>query len=174
MEYTGHVLIVDDDLKIRTLLKKYLSNNGWLVSSADSTAECDRCLNLFKFNVIIMDVMMPKETGFEYLQRKKKFDCPIIMLSALGHVDDKISGLLHGADDYLTKPFEPKELLIRISKLAQRKKSANRIRFGNFVYDMVSQNLYESEKLISITNSQKMILQKLAQNLGSKVNKDEP
>lgn len=169
----GHILIVDDDAKIRALLKKYLQNSGYAVSSAKNTKEARDFLSFFAFDVIIMDVMMPDETGPQFLKREGPLNAPVIMLSALGHVDDRIGGLESGADDYLTKPFEPKELLLRIAKLIQRTARAKKVAFGDYEFDINKESLSLLGQLVRLTSSEKKILRKLAENPNKSVAKED-
>lgn len=168
----GHILIVDDDSKIRELLKRYLQQSGYAVSTAHNTSQADEVLAQFTVDVIILDVMMPVESGPEFLKRRGNPGAPVIMLSALGHVDDRIGGLESGADDYLTKPFEPKELLLRISKLIQRTAKLQHITFGDFEYDLAKDNLTKNGVIQKLTPSEKKILRRLAQTPNQGVSKD--
>ena len=118
-----HILVVDDDDRIRELVKEYLDNNGFIVSTGNSAEEAKIRLQYFKFDLIILDVMMPGQSGFELTQEiKKKSNVPIILLTAKGEVENRIHGLELGADDYLGKPFEPKELLLRIKNIIKKSK----------------------------------------------------
>ena len=118
-----HILIIDDDDRIRNLLQKYLIKNRFLVSTAFDTTEARKVMKKYIFDLIIMDYMMPNESGIEFLIniRKQENNTPVIMLTALGEIENRIEGLSAGADDYLPKPFEPKELLLRINNILKRK-----------------------------------------------------
>lgn len=117
-----HILVVDDDDRIRELVKEYLNENGYVVSTGNSAEEAKIRLGYFKFDLIVLDVMMPGQSGFELTQEiKKKSNVPIILLTAKGEVENRIQGLELGADDYLGKPFEPKELLLRIKNIIKKK-----------------------------------------------------
>ena len=116
-----HILVVDDDDRIRELVKEYLNENGYVVSTGNSAEEAKIRLGYFKFDLIVLDVMMPGQSGFELTQEiKKKSNVPIILLTAKGEVENRIQGLELGADDYLGKPFEPKELLLRIKNIIKK------------------------------------------------------
>ena len=116
-----HILVVDDDDRIRNLLKEYLSENNYIVSSAENAEEAQEKLEYFKFDIIILDVMMPGKDGYELTKIiKKKISVPIILLTAKGEVENRIKGLELGADDYISKPFEPKELLLRINNIIKK------------------------------------------------------
>ena len=141
-EYNTHLLLVDDDERILSLLSTYLSKNNFLVSKAQNSAEARCLLNYFEFDLLILDVMMPGESGLELLESiRKQKNVPAIFLSAKGESKDRISGLEIGADDYLSKPFEPKELLLRLERLLIRNnssisnKSGKRVKIGNKVFD---------------------------------------
>ena len=117
-----HILVVDDDDRIRNLLKDYLNNNNFLTSSAKDGNEALEKISVFEFDLIVLDVMMPGKSGFELTKEiKKNNDIPVILLTAKGEVENRIKGLEYGADDYLGKPFEPKELLLRINNIIKKK-----------------------------------------------------
>ena len=143
----SHILVVDDDTRIIKLLKKFLQQNNFLVSTAISSTEAFELLENFVFDLIILDVMMPEITGLEFAEKIKesKKALPIIMLTALSEPEDRVKGLEAGAKDYLTKPFEPKELLLRINNLITShnlyKKEQQIARIGNCLYDLSTKNL---------------------------------
>ncbi|WP_236870280.1 response regulator transcription factor [Candidatus Bandiella numerosa] len=174
MQY--HILVIDDDNEIRQLLAKYLNKNGYIVSLASNTAVAEELFELFQFDLVILDVLMPKETGLEFLKRKT-LKQPVIMLTALGDVDDRINGLESGAEDYIAKPFEPKELLIRIEKLILRFKkdslTEKKIKFGDFQFDLERKTLLHNNALIPLTTSQRDLLNIFAKNLGIIIPRDE-
>ena len=117
-----HILVVDDDDRIRNLLKDYLNDNNFLTSSAKDGNEALEKISVFEFDLIVLDVMMPGKSGFELTKEiKKNNDIPVILLTAKGEVENRIKGLEYGADDYLGKPFEPKELLLRINNIIKKK-----------------------------------------------------
>ena len=119
----NHILIVDDDDRIRNLLKDYLSENSYIVSTAENADQAKEKLQLIKFDIIILDVMMPGQNGYELTKEVKKvIKTPIILLTAKGEVENRIKGLELGADDYIGKPFEPKELLLRIKNIINKSK----------------------------------------------------
>ena len=127
----SHILVVDDDDRIRSLLKEYLSDNNYIVSSAENADQAKIKLEYFKFDIIILDVMMPGQSGYELTKEiKKKFKVPVILLTAKGEVENRIKGLELGADDYVGKPFEPKELLLRIKNVIR----------SNFTQDLFEEN----------------------------------
>ena len=165
MQY--HILVIDDDDEIRQLLAKYLNKNDYIVSLASNTAIAEELFELFQFDLVILDVLMPKETGLEFLKRKT-LKQPVIMLTALGDVDDRINGLENGAEDYIAKPFEPKELLIRIEKLISRFKkdslTEKKIKFGDFQFDLERKTLLHNNVPIPLTTSQRDLLNIFAKN----------
>ena len=121
--FIAHILVVDDDDGIRSLVKKYLIENNFLVTTADSAEDAFEKIKIIKFDLIILDIMMPGKSGLEFIQENKKnLDTPIILLTAKGQADERVEGLEIGADDYLPKPFEPKELILRIQNILNKTK----------------------------------------------------
>ena len=119
--YISHILVVDDDDGIRSLVKKYLNENKYLVTTANSAEDAAEKIKIIEFDLIILDIMMPGKSGLEFIQEnKKKIDTPIILLTAKGEANERIEGLEVGADDYLPKPFEPKELILRIQNIIKK------------------------------------------------------
>lgn len=176
-ERKAHVLVVDDDDRLRTLLKKFLHDQGFMVTVAADAAEARRKLAWFVFDVIILDVMMPGETGFDLLaslpDAQKR---AVLMLSAMGEAEDRIKGLEIGAEDYLVKPFEPKELVLRVKtilrrNLLQREKS-NIIMFGDYRFDLNSSQLKRGAENIYLTTSEVSVLKILAENAGKPVSRE--
>lgn len=174
MQY--HILVIDDDDEIRQLLAKYLNKNGYIVSLASDTIIAEELLKLFQFDLVILDVLMPKETGLDFL-KCKTFKQPVIMLTALGDVDDRINGLESGAEDYIAKPFEPKELLIRIEKLIFRYKKDSlvekKVKFDSYQFNLESKNLTSNNKIIPLTTSQRDLLVIFARNIGVIISREE-
>ncbi len=166
---TNHILIVDDDDRILFLLKKFLSQNGYFVSAARDSIEADRLLEYFVFDLIILDVMMPGVMGFEFSQKLKKLqNIPIILLTALNKVEDRITGLESGADDYLSKPFEPKELLLRMQNLldlyAKNTQKQRLFLFGNNSYNLVTKEFNKDGNTIALTSSEQKLLELFIEN----------
>lgn len=144
----AHILVVDDDTRLRSLLHRFLCDNGFLVSSAKDAAEARQLLKQYVFDLLIVDVMMPQESGIEFVTKlRKDSDVPVIMLTAMGDTQDRINGLEHGADDYIAKPFEPKELILRINSILRRmpkdekKSSQEVVHFGLCSYNMTKKEL---------------------------------
>lgn len=160
-----HILIVDDDRRILKLLQKFFIDNNFLVSVAADTNEALAHIEEFIFDLIILDVMLPEKTGIEFAQELKAkgvVNMPIVMLTALSSIDDKIKGLESGANDYITKPFEPRELLLRVTNLInthkEYKKEQDLVRFGNNEYNLITKELTQNEKRIKISNVEEMLL----------------
>ena len=121
--FVAHILVVDDDEGIRTLVKKYLNENNYLVTTANSAEYAFEKIQIIKFDLIILDIMMPGKSGLEFIkENQKKLDTPVILLTAKGKADERVEGLEVGADDYLPKPFEPKELILRIQNIIRKTK----------------------------------------------------
>ena len=122
-DFLAHILVVDDDEGIKSLLKKYLNENKFLITTAGSAEDAFEKIKIIKFDLIILDIMMPGKSGLEFLQENKSnLDTPIILLTAKGQANERVEGLEFGADDYLAKPFEPKELLLRIKNILNKTK----------------------------------------------------
>ena len=165
-----HILVVDDDDRIRELVKEYLNENGFTVSTANSAEEAKIRLNYFKFNLLILDVMMPGQNGFELTKEiKKNSNIPIILLTAKGEVENRIEGLELGADDYLGKPFEPKELLLRINNIIKKvsKIDLGKInKIGNARIDLNRMSIKLESKTNKINNTEKKVLLEMLANPG--------
>lgn len=159
----AHILIIDDDDKIRELLEKYLTKNGFIVFTASNTKEARNLIDKYVFDLMIVDNMMPEENGIEFLTdiRLKNNLTPAIMLTALGEIENRIDGLSAGADDYVSKPFEPKELILRINNILKRtiKKDNNIINLNNFKFYIDKNELYdENNNLVKLTFAENKIL----------------
>ena len=165
-----HILVVDDDKRILELIKNYLNNNNFRVTIAESTEVAREKLENLEFDLLIIDIMMPGENGLEFTKSLKKTNLnnPIILLSALGTANDRINGLEIGADDYLPKPFEPKELLLRIKNLLTRNKTNKTkikfVKFGPFKFNLKKEILIKENSRIILTPSESKILHILAKN----------
>ena len=166
----SHILVVDDDDRIRELVKQYLVENGFVVSTANNSSEAKIKIDYFKFDLIVLDVMMPGQTGFELTKEiKGKSNQPIILLTAKGEVENRVLGLELGADDYLPKPFEPKELLLRIKNIIIKNKKIdlNKInKIGEAKVDLNKMFILLKDKKIKINNSEKKILLEMLSNPG--------
>ena len=170
MKIDKHILIVDDDMRLRGLLKKFLSSNGYYVDSAVNAKEARKKIKEIFYDIIILDVMMPGEDGMSLAKSiRLKNNIPILMLTAMGEVKNRIAGLEIGADDYLPKPFEPKELLLRISAILRRKNyktdDANRdlVFFGHCIYNKSSKALSFNQRKINLTQHETLIISALSE-----------
>ena len=165
-----HILVVDDDDRIRELVKEYLNENGFIVSTGNCAEEAKIRLKYFKFDLIVLDVMMPGQNGFEMTKEiKKNSDVPIILLTAKSEVENRIEGLELGADDYLGKPFEPKELLLRIKNIIKKnnKINLNKInKIGDAKIDLNKMSIQLKSKAIKINNVEKKVLIEMLANPG--------
>ncbi len=173
----NHILIVDDDDRIRNLLKDYLTENNYIVSTAQNADHAKEKIKYFRFDVIILDVMMPGQNGYELTKElKKQIKIPIILLTAKGEVENRIKGLELGADDYIGKPFEPKELLLRIKNIVRKNNKVDlksKHNVGNAIIDLnkMTINLNNREKKINI--AEKKILLEMLSNPGSIYTREE-
>ena len=165
-----HILVVDDDDRIRELVKEYLNDNGFVVSTSNSSEEAKIKLGYFKFDLIVLDVMMPGQNGFELTKEiKKNSSVPIILLTAKGEVENRIQGLELGADDYLGKPFEPKELLLRINNIVKKSKKINLKKvnkIGEAKVDLNKMSIQLKDKISKINNVEKKVLIEMLGNPG--------
>ena len=172
-----HILIVDDDDKIRNLLKDYLSENDYIVSTAEDAIQAKERLKIIKFDIIILDVMMPGQDGYDLTKEiKKDSKVPIILLTAKGEVENRIKGLELGADDYLGKPFEPKELLLRIKNILTKKNKIDlksEYNIGRAQVDLNKMTITLEEKTKKINNSEKKVLMEMLANPGTTYSRDE-
>jgi two-component system, OmpR family, phosphate regulon response regulator OmpR len=175
--FIGHVLVVDDDDGIRSLVKKYLNENYYLVTTASSAEDASEKVKIIKFDLIILDIMMPGKNGLEFIQEnKKKIETPIILLTAKGEATERVEGLEIGADDYLPKPFEPKELILRIQNIIQKTKRSDQkrlIEFENIKIDLNKQLIIKNELEYKINNTEKTILQKMINNPGKTFSRED-
>ena len=172
-----HILVVDDDDRIRELVKEYLNDNGFIVSIGNSAEEAKIKLSYFKFDLIVLDVMMPGQDGFELTKEiKKNSNLPIILLTAKGEVENRIQGLEIGADDYLSKPFEPKELLLRIKNILKKNKKINlneTYKIGEAKIDLNKMSIKLQKKINKINNTEKKILIEMLANPGETYSREQ-
>ena len=169
-KFEAHILIVDDDEGIRNLVKKYLNEHNFLITTADSAEDAEEKTKIIKFDLVVLDVMMPGISGLDFiLKHKEKIDTPIILLTAKGQANERIEGLEIGADDYLSKPFEPKELILRIKNILNKTKSKGvkrMIEFDNIKIDLNKLIIKKNDKEFKINNTEKVILEKMINNPG--------
>ena len=173
-----HILVVDDDRRIRALLQSYLRDHGYLVSVAASAEEAKGLTEGLSFDLLIVDVMMPGEGGLSLVSglRRQGHSVPVLMLSALSDPSDKIAGLARGSDDYLGKPFEPEELLLRLKSLLRRSgakpKAAVSLKFGDIVFNLASTNLDQNGVAVRLTSREREILKLLCAKPGEPIGRD--
>ena len=175
--FVAHILVVDDDEGIRTLVKKYLNENNYLVTTANSAEDAFEKIQIIKFDLIILDIMMPGKSGLEFIkENQKKLDTPVILLTAKGEADERVEGLEVGADDYLPKPFEPKELLLRIQNIIRKTKKSDQkrvIQFENIKIDLNKQLIIKKNTEYKISNTEKKILGKMINNPGKTFSRED-
>lgn len=173
-----HILVIDDDARLRRLLKKYLADNNFIVSEAGNPDEAHDLLDLFIFDLIIMDIMMPGMNGLDFTKqlRENGFSTPILMLTAMGDSDTRITGLENGADDYLPKPFEPRELVLRLNNILKRValiKQTDDIYFGPYRYNMEKNSLTQHDAPVSLTTAEQDLLKALALKANETISREE-
>ena len=175
--FIAHILVVDDDDGIRSLVKKYLNENDYLVTTANSAEDANEKINIIKFDLIILDIMMPGKNGLEFIQEnQQKLKTPIILLTAKGQANERIEGLEVGADDYLPKPFEPKELILRIQNIITKTKIKDPkrvIEFENIKIDLNKQLIFKKNVEFKINNTEKKILENMINNPGKIFSRDD-
>ena len=168
--FLAHILVVDDDEGIRSLVKKYLNENNYIVNTAKNAEDAFEKIKIIKFDLIILDIMMPGKSGLDFIQENKtKIDTPIILLTAKGQAFERVEGLELGADDYLAKPFEPKELILRIKNILSKTKKNNLkrvIEFEDIKIDLNKQIIFKKNLEYKINNTEKIILEKMINNPG--------
>jgi len=173
-----HILVVDDDARLRRLLQRYLTEHRYHVTTAADAAEARASLRNFAFDLMVLDVMMPGQDGISLTaELRAESDLPILLLTALGEIEDRVKGLSAGADDYLVKPFDPRELLLRIATILRRVAPAapsdQPLRFGPFAFDGASQELRRGEERIHLTDAELSLLQILAEQPGLAITRQE-
>ena len=176
-KFIAHILIVDDDEGIRSLLKKYLNEKKYLVTTANTAEDASKKIEIIKFDLIILDIMMPGKSGLDFLEEfKKTINTPVILLTAKGEPSERIEGLEMGADDYLPKPFEPKELDLRIKNIIDKTKQNNLkriIEFQNIKIDLNKQIIFQNNLEYKINNTEKIILKEMINNPGKVFAREE-
>jgi len=176
-KFISHILLVDDDDGIRSLVKKYLNENNFLVTTADSSEDASEKIKIIKFDIIVLDIMMPGKSGLEFIEEhKKNLDTPVILLTAKGEAKERIEGLEKGADDYLPKPFEPKELILRIKNILNKTKKTEQkriIEFENVVIDLNKLLIIKNNREFKINNTEKTILEKMINTPGKTFSRED-
>jgi len=182
MNGNAHILVVDDDKRLRDLIGRYLGEQGFRVTVAINAEDARAKLKSIAFDLLVLDIMMPGENGLD-LTRALRLDSsvPILLLTAMGEVQDRINGLETGADDYLGKPFEPKELILRINSILKRAQprkaspqaAAGTVKFGTFAFELERRRLYKSGEIVHLTEGESELLTMLARRAGQPVSRDE-
>jgi two-component system phosphate regulon response regulator OmpR len=176
-KFDTHILVVDDDDGIRDLVKQYLNENNYLVTTADSAEDASNKIKIVKFDLIVLDIMMPGKSGIEFTKENKNMlNTPIILLTAKGKASERVEGLEMGADDYLPKPFEPKELVLRIKNILNKTKAKNQKRvidFGSITIDLNKHLIVKNSKEYKINNTEKIILEEMIGSPGKTFSRDE-
>ena len=176
-DFIAHILVVDDDDGIRYLVKKYLNENNFLVTTSDSAENAEEKISIIKFDLIVLDVMMTGKSGLEFIKdNKSKINTPIILLTAKGESEDRVGGLEIGADDYLPKPFEPKELTLRIKNILNKIKKNDQkriIEFDSIKIDLSKLLIIRNEYEFKINNTEKVILEKMINNPGKTFSRED-
>jgi len=176
-KFEAHILVVDDDEGIRDLVKQYLNQNNFLVTTAKSAEDAVEKIKIIKFDLIVLDIMMPGKSGLDFtIENKSNLNTPIILLTAKGQASERVEGLEVGADDYLPKPFEPKELILRIKNIINKTKQDNKKRvlyFGNIKIDLNKHLILKENKEFKINSTEKTILEAMINSPGKTFSRDE-
>ncbi|MDB9767696.1 response regulator transcription factor [Candidatus Pelagibacter sp.] len=176
-DFVAHILVVDDDEGIRSLIKQYLNENNFLVTTSDSAENAEEKISIIKFDLIVLDVMMTGKSGLDFIkQNKSKIDTPIILLTAKGETENRVEGLEIGADDYLPKPFEPKELTLRIKNILNKTKRNDEkriITFDNIKIDLNKLLIIKNDIEYKINSTEKIILEKMINNPGKTFSRED-
>ena len=176
-DFVAHILVVDDDEGIRSLIKQYLNENNFLVTTSDSAENAEEKISIIKFDLIVLDVMMTGKSGLDFIkQNKSKIDTPIILLTAKGEAENRVEGLEIGADDYLPNPFEPKELTLRIKNILNKTKRNDEkriITFDNIKIDLNKLLIIKNDTEYKINSTEKIILEKMINNPGKTFSRED-
>ena len=176
-DFVAHILIVDDDEGIRSLIKQYLNENNFLVTTSDSAENAEEKISIIKFDLIVLDIMMTGKSGLDFIkQNKSKIDTPIILLTAKGEAENRVEGLEIGADDYLPKPFEPKELILRIKNILNKIKRNDEkriITFDNIKIDLNKLLIIKNDIEYKINSTEKIILEQMINNPGKTFSRED-
>ena len=176
-DFVAHILVVDDDEGIRSLIKQYLNENNFLVTTSNSAENAEEKISIIKFDLIVLDIMMTGKSGLDFIkQNKSKIDTPIILLTAKGEAENRVEGLEIGADDYLPKPFEPKELVLRIKNILNKTKRNDEkriITFDNIKIDLNKLLIIKNDIEYRINSTEKIILEKMINNPGKTFSRED-
>lgn len=178
MATQSHILVIDDDARLRELLRRFLEESGFVVTDAENAAQARAYMQSMAFDLLIIDVMMPEETGLEFLASiKTHSDIPALFLTALSEAENRIDGLETGADDYIAKPFEPRELILRIRNILDRRQSApppsSEISFGQFAYDLNTDILTDNGRRVHLTTAEQGLMRCFASQTNRTLSRDE-
>ena len=175
--FLAHILVVDDDDGIRDLVKKYLNENNFLVTTSNSAENASEKIKIVKFDIIVLDIMMPGKNGLEFIEEHKStINTPIILLTAKGDADERVAGLEIGADDYLPKPFEPKELVLRIKNILNKTQTIEQkriVEFSNIKIDLNKLLIQKESEEFKINNTEKIILERMINNPGKTFSRED-
>ena len=176
-DFVAHILVVDDDEGIRSLIKQYLNENNFLVTTSNSAENAEEKISIIKFDLIVLDIMMTGKSGLDFIkQNKSKIVTPIILLTAKGEAENRVEGLEIGADDYLPKPFEPKELILRINNILNKTKRNDEkriITFDNIKIDLNKLLIIKNDIEYKINSTEKIILEKMINNPGKTFSRED-
>jgi two-component system phosphate regulon response regulator OmpR len=181
-EVEPHLLVVDDDARLRDLLRRFLSENGFRVTVAADAADARARMASFAFDLVVLDVMMPGDSGLDLTRELRRFRpsprLPILLLTAMAEPEDRVNGLEQGADDYLAKPFEPRELVLRIRNILDRRaapgdEAVRTLRFGAFRFDLARSELFRDGAIIHLTAAEQGLLASLAERAGEAVSRED-
>ena len=176
-KFIAHILVVDDDDGIRSLVKQYLDENKFLVTTSSSAENAEEKISIIKFDLIVLDIMMTGKSGLDFIKdNKSKIETPIILLTAKGETEDRVGGLEIGADDYLPKPFDPKELLLRIKNILNKTKKDDQkkiVSFNNIKIDLKKLIIIQNDKEFKINNTEKIILEKMINEPGKTFSRED-
>jgi len=176
-KYKAHILVVDDDDRIRELLKEYLTEENYLISTSNNAENAKQKIEIIKFDIIILDIMMPGQSGLDLTHSlREKINTPIILLTAMGEPNERIEGLEKGADDYLSKPFEPKELVLRIQNILKKTESkiqVNEIEFNEININLKKLVITKKNNSHKINNTEKIILEKMINSPGQTFSREQ-
>lgn len=181
MDEAAHILVVDDDTRLRELLQRYLSDQGFRVTTASQSGEARDFLRSLAFDLLVLDIMMPGESGLDLLRAlRREQRVPVLLLTAMDEVESRIEGFESGADDYLSKPFEPRELVLRINAVLRRAQAADggstsprRVHFGAFSFDLEREELRRGDAYVRLSAAEQQLLKALADRVGAPVSRDE-
>lgn len=175
MESKYHILVIDDDDRVRELLKQFLNKNDFFVSVSSNTKEAEIQLSKYIFDMLLIDFMMPEENGLEFLQkiRSKGNNTPAIMLTALGDINTKTSCFESGCNDYLVKPYEPKELVLRIHNILNKNNNLKQCHFGNYIFDFNKKILIKNKEVVNLTVVETELLNIFCKNLNQILTREE-